>query len=77
MRTISKGEAARADILAGNPAVSPTSIDVWALDMSSFASVKAFGQRVNAELPRLDVFVANAGIQPGKWETTKDGWEAS
>lgn len=43
--------------------------------MSSFASVKAFGERVNAELDRLDVFIANAGVEPSQFEKTQDGWE--
>jgi NAD(P)-dependent dehydrogenase (short-subunit alcohol dehydrogenase family) len=37
--------------------------------------VKAFAERAHTELARLDVLVANAGIHPGRYEKTEDGWE--
>ena len=45
--------------------------------MASFASVKNFAYRVDAELERVDVFLANAGIQAASFEKTGDGWEST
>ena len=50
-------------------------IEVWQVDMADFDSVKVFGRRVAIELDRVDIFVANAGIQASTWRTTKDGYE--
>lgn len=36
-------------------------MDCWELNMSKFDSVKAFAERANRELDRLDIFMANAG----------------
>lgn len=64
-RTVSKGEAAKKDIeqSTGRTGV----IQVWQLDLSSYASIKAFAQRCES-LGRLDVVVENAGIAQGKFE---------
>jgi len=60
VRTISKGEAAAADISASTN--TPKSrIEVWPLGLSSYDSVKAFAAKANT-LDRLDAFVQNAGI---------------
>jgi NAD(P)-dependent dehydrogenase (short-subunit alcohol dehydrogenase family) len=61
VRTISKGDAAKADIIRSTGASDKT-IEVWELDLSRYASVVAFGQRVRT-LERLDAVVQNAGIQ--------------
>jgi NAD(P)-dependent dehydrogenase (short-subunit alcohol dehydrogenase family) len=37
-------------------------VEVWDLDLSSYASVQAFADRASASLDRLDVLVSNAGI---------------
>lgn len=37
-------------------------VEVWPLDLSSFDSVKAFAERANKELTRVDVLCENAGI---------------
>lgn len=44
VRTIAKGEEAKADILKTNP-MSKTDVQVWALELESFESVLAFGKR--------------------------------
>lgn len=74
-RSLSKGESARQELLASYPSASPSSVEVWSLDMADFASVKAFTERANATLDRIDVLVCNAGVWPAKFEKTKDGWE--
>lgn len=42
-------------------------VEVWQLDMSSYASVLEFGKRVST-LQRLDVVLENAGMWPTKFE---------
>ncbi|RFU71831.1 short-chain dehydrogenase reductase sdr [Trichoderma arundinaceum] len=61
VRTLSKGEAARKEILesTGQP---DSSIEVWPIDMDSHDSVKTFAERASL-LPRLDGVLANAGIK--------------
>ncbi len=44
VRTIAKGEAAKADICKTNPS-SETQVEIWLLDMDSFESVLDFGKR--------------------------------
>jgi len=70
VRDMSKGETAKKDIeasLAGDKTKNPNpDIEVWHLDMASYASVKSFASRANA-LPRLDAVVLNAGIQTLKF----------
>jgi NAD(P)-dependent dehydrogenase (short-subunit alcohol dehydrogenase family) len=59
-RTISKGQTAAANITSSEHLTSDR-VEVWELDLSSYESVKAFGQRVQ-QLDRLDAFIQNAGI---------------
>jgi NAD(P)-dependent dehydrogenase (short-subunit alcohol dehydrogenase family) len=60
VRTVSKGEAAAADILRTTKATKNT-VEVWPLDLSNHDSIKDFGARV-AGLDRLDAVIQNAGI---------------
>lgn len=60
VRTISKGETAAASIIKSEHAKKNV-IHVWQLDLSDYASVKAFGARLQT-LDRLDAFIQNAGI---------------
>jgi retinol dehydrogenase-12 len=71
-RTLSKGEAAKQDIEKTEKRTGV--LQVWELDLSSYASVKAFAKRCDT-LPRLDVCVENAGIASGKF-TRAEGHEA-
>ena len=48
---------------------------MWHLDLSSYASVREFADRVKAELPRVDVLIANAGIGTRKFQMTEDNEE--
>ncbi|KAH8547604.1 putative short-chain dehydrogenase [Umbelopsis sp. PMI_123] len=50
-------------------------VEVWKLDMSSSASVRAFADRVNKELPRLDVAALNAGIATLLFKQSNEGFE--
>ncbi|KFY90539.1 hypothetical protein V500_05143 [Pseudogymnoascus sp. VKM F-4518 (FW-2643)] len=60
VRNVSAGEAAKADIEAatGTSGVA----EVWALDLASYDSVKAFAKRSVAELERIDALIENAGV---------------
>ena len=60
VRTISKGEHAKTDILSSCPG-SQTQIEIWPLDLMSYSSVQSFAERY-ATLTRLDVMVCNAGV---------------
>jgi NAD(P)-dependent dehydrogenase (short-subunit alcohol dehydrogenase family) len=73
-RNVDKGKAAAKDIQATTSCSSDT-LQVWHLDMSSYASVQAFSNRVKAELPRLDVLIANAGVYTAQFRMTENGEE--
>ncbi|KAH9878916.1 hypothetical protein J1614_002351 [Plenodomus biglobosus] len=66
VRSLAKGEAAKADIetTTGRKNV----VKVMHLDMSSYASVLAFANKLDEEEERLDVAVLNAGVARGEWE---------
>lgn len=65
-RTISKGEAAVASIFASLPE-HKTIIEVWQVDLTSYASVREFCVKVD-QLDRLDVMLENAGLAVPKYE---------
>ena len=73
-RNVEKGEAAAKDIQA-TTSCSSDNLQVWHLDLSSYASVQAFSDRVKTELPRVDVLLANAGIGTWKFRVTEDNEE--
>ena len=60
-RNVEKGGAAAKDIQE-TTSCSSDSHQVWHLDLSSYASVQAFSDSVNTELPRVDALLANAGV---------------
>jgi retinol dehydrogenase 12 len=60
VRSLSKGEEAKKSIEESEKKSGV--VEVWQLDLSSYASVEEFASRVNKELPRLDVILENAGI---------------
>lgn len=74
VRTLSKGEDAKAEIIKSAPRAS---MEVWKLDMSSMKSVQEFASRVNKDLKRLDVAILNAGIQTKHWSTSSHGYEST
>lgn len=74
VRNVSKGQVAAQDIIE---TTKNKNIEVWELDMASFASVKAFAQRVDEQLPRLDIVIENAGIAAERWTETADGYEST
>jgi retinol dehydrogenase-12 len=67
VRNLEKGRLAKESILTTYPNTPETAIEVWALDLSSYDSVKAFGERVQG-MKRLDAVLENAGIGTGIWK---------
>ncbi|KPM41033.1 hypothetical protein AK830_g5547 [Neonectria ditissima] len=62
-----KGKEAMGLILKEAGSSNPK-IEVWELDLANYESVLSFGARVRSQLPRLDIFIANAGIEAGRFE---------
>ncbi|GAA5824825.1 hypothetical protein JCM11251_005359 [Rhodosporidiobolus azoricus] len=73
-RTPSQGEAA-ADRIAKETPLARDRIQVWQLDLASFANVKAFGEKARRELERLDVACLNAAVAGFSYGKTDDGHE--
>ncbi|KAF2489110.1 short chain dehydrogenase [Lophium mytilinum] len=65
VRSVDKGNAAKADIEQSTKCAASV-VQVWQLDMASYASVRAFAARA-AELERVDIVCANAGIAPANF----------
>ena len=74
VRTASKGETAKESILSSTKRTSDC-IEVWPLDLSSSASVKAFAKRAEG-LERVDILVENAGLSVEGWKVM-EGMEAT
>jgi NAD(P)-dependent dehydrogenase (short-subunit alcohol dehydrogenase family) len=74
VRNTEKGKAAAEDIRT-TTSCSADILQVWQLDLSSYASVLAFADRVKTELPRLDVLIGNAGIGTLTFRMTEDNEE--
>ncbi|OQE39067.1 hypothetical protein PENCOP_c007G07581 [Penicillium coprophilum] len=60
VRDLKKSEAAKQELLKSTGR-EESSVEVWLLDMDSYASVKSLASRA-AVLPRLDALSANAGL---------------
>ena len=75
VRTVSRGLAAKADIVRSNKRRSDAgAIEVWSLDLLSTESVLDFAERVKKDLTRVDVLVENAGINYRHWSVA-EGFE--
>ena len=68
-RSIEKGEAAKVAIEESTKRTGV--VEVWALDLSSYDSVKTFAERTNG-LERLDVLLENAGIETREFRMMED-----
>ena len=73
VRNVEAGEAARKDIEAstGRSGI----CEVWKVDLASYDSVLAFGDRI-AQIPRLDAAILNAALATGNFELA-EGYERS
>jgi NAD(P)-dependent dehydrogenase (short-subunit alcohol dehydrogenase family) len=73
VRSVAKGEAARAEILAAHPAAR---LEVRRIDLADLASVREFADGVIADGTPVDVLVNNAGVMtPPARMATADGFE--
>jgi NAD(P)-dependent dehydrogenase (short-subunit alcohol dehydrogenase family) len=73
VRTPAKGEAARAEILAGHPAAR---LEVRRVDLADLASVREFADGLLADGVPIDLLLNNAGVMtPPRRMTTADGFE--
>lgn len=82
VRSPSKGEVTKISILSSlaqqtlkSPSNKPPQIDVWTLDLSSFASVQAFADQISNDPDTLDVALLNAAVSKLNFHATKDGWD--
>jgi retinol dehydrogenase-12 len=71
-RNVEKGQEALAKI---KEATGISHIEIWELDLASFASVKSFAKKFNTTGLALDLLVSNAGIAHTEWIVTDDGYE--
>jgi NAD(P)-dependent dehydrogenase (short-subunit alcohol dehydrogenase family) len=73
VRTVAKGEQARAEILAQHPGAR---LEVRRVDLADLASVREFADGLLAEGTPVDVLINNAGVMaPPTRMTTADGFE--
>jgi NAD(P)-dependent dehydrogenase (short-subunit alcohol dehydrogenase family) len=72
-RNLTTAKQAKEDI--GNRANRHGVVQILELDMNSFASVKAFANRVDREVAKLDVALLNAGLFVRKHVKSLDSWE--
>jgi NAD(P)-dependent dehydrogenase (short-subunit alcohol dehydrogenase family) len=73
-RNVEKGKSAAKDIQS-TTSCPPEILQVWHLDLSSYASVQAFADRAKTELSRLDALIANAGVATRVFKLTEDNEE--
>ncbi len=73
VRTVAKGEQARADILARHP---HAQLEVRRIDLADLASVREFSDGLLADGTPVDTLINNAGVMaPPARMTTADGFE--
>lgn len=72
-RSLERGQQAKEDLerRANRTGV----VQVWHLDQARFQSVREFAERVNNEIPRLDIALLNIGLLHREYVVSPDGWE--
>jgi NAD(P)-dependent dehydrogenase (short-subunit alcohol dehydrogenase family) len=70
-----KAKSAEATIASAKAAAPDVQVTFVEVDLANLASVKAAGEKIAADLPRLDVLVCNAGIMAVPPALSKDGYE--
>ena len=68
-----KSQAAHEELLATVPSAR---LELRALDLSSFESIRNFAGEISRDIDRIDVLLNNAGIMPKQLQMTEDGFEA-
>lgn len=71
-RSESKGNQAVKEI---KESVKFDNVELFIVDLSNYASVNAFCEKVDKEVPRLDILVENAALAQFEFIPTPDGWE--
>lgn len=74
VRTTGKGDEAVRVIRSRHPDTT-CKLEVWELDMASYASIQSFATRVGRNLVHLDVVVLNAGVFMAFQVISEHGWE--
>ena len=72
LRDLAKGEEAK-KCLHDSLSQYAEIIQVWPLDQAYIENVRSFARKIENELDRLDIFIANAGVSRPDWEVTGDG----
>ncbi|KAI3317933.1 NAD(P)-binding protein [Xylariaceae sp. AK1471] len=71
VRSETKGEDVKEQLLAGTSSHGQAIIEVWPLDLSSYESVTSFADRTKI-LDRLDIFINNAALTKLHFEINKN-----
>jgi NAD(P)-dependent dehydrogenase (short-subunit alcohol dehydrogenase family) len=71
-RNQTKAAQARQNILTVKP---DADVQIYPLDLSSFAGIKKFSKQFMADNSSLDILINNAGIMPSTQQFTEDGFE--
>ena len=75
---VSRNEQRGMEILKEIKAEIPAAkLSFYPCDLSSLSSVRQLGQKIIQNYSRIDVLINNAGILPGKYQTSADGFELS
>lgn len=78
VRSLEKGEQAKADIENSTGHAGRKQVLVWKLDLESFDSVKAFAAQAKQYVEdggSIDYAIMNAGLATQEFNLTSDGWE--
>lgn len=70
-----KGEAAKKSLESRCPAYTGQ-IEVWPLEMSSYASIHGFVEKCN-KLTTIDNVILNAGVMMKEFDPSEHGWETT
>lgn len=76
-RTLAKGEAAKKEIEAQVHVEDAGVVEVRVLDMSTFAGIKDFADRVKSEVKSVDYVLLNAGVLATTFRMGEEGYEES
>ncbi|KAH8896844.1 NAD(P)-binding protein [Thozetella sp. PMI_491] len=76
VRTVEKGERAKEDI-ARTTGCSPDIFTIQTLDLASFASVRAFCERIIAQVSALHILQLTGGVMAPAYVRTGDGYEST
>lgn len=72
VRNTTKGEAAKASILADH---ADANVSLQAIDLGSLESVRTAAAELRSAHDRIDLLINNAGVMYTEWQTTEDGFE--